>query len=252
MREAEEDHQRLATSFGDVAVNYDRGRPGYPSSAIAWLLGTSPLDVVDLGAGTGKLTAALVDAGHRVIAVEPLAQMRAVLSKHVPEAGLVAGTAEDTGLGTRTADAVVAGSAFHWFDHARALPEIARVLRPGGTLGVLGNEFDESVPWVASLRGLLQRGRERRDQWPSLDALEPYFSDVESRSDFRFTHPLDRARLRDLAQSRSRVATLAPEPREQLLARVDGLWDSEPELQDRDRAELPYLTHVLRARGSHR
>ncbi len=97
-------------SFGLVAEEYDRGRPDYPVSAIRWLLGEQSLNVVDLGAGTGKLTAALVAAGHRVVAVEPVAEMRAILAERVPGTRVVAATAESTGLDASSADAVVGRS----------------------------------------------------------------------------------------------------------------------------------------------
>lgn len=151
-----------ARSFGSVAEQYERGRPSYPRSALRWLLGEMPRDVVDLGAGTGKLTSALVAAGHRVVAVEPVAEMRTILLERVPEATVVPATAEDTGLPETSADAVVAGAAFHWFDRQRTFPEIARILRPHGTLGLLGNGFDASVPWVRRFGEILGGPRQPR------------------------------------------------------------------------------------------
>lgn len=237
-----------ALSFGTVAAEYDRGRPGYPPEALRWLLGEAPLDVVDLGAGTGKLTAALVEAGHRVVAVEPSAEMRTVLAQRIPDARLVAAPAEATGLPAASADAVVAGSAFHWFDRSRALPEIARILRPAGTLGLLGNGFDTSTAWVAHLRALLGEIRLGRPGfWPGEAELRPWFDAVEDRR-FPMGHPVDRDRLVDLAASRSRIATLPPGERRAVLDRVRALWDDEPELRGRDAATLPYVTLVRRAR----
>lgn len=237
-----------ALSFGIVAAEYDRGRPGYPPEALRWLLGEAPLDVIDLGAGTGKLSAALVHAGHRVVAVEPSPEMRAVLVRRVPAAQVVAASAEDTGLPQASADAVVAGSAFHWFDRSRALPEIARVLRPAGTLGLLGNGLDTSVQWVAHLRALLGKTRlGRPGHWPDETELGVWFDAVEDRR-FPMDHPVDRARLLDLALSRSPIATLPPAEREATLDRVRALWDDEPELRGRDAVALPYQTLVRRAR----
>ncbi|WP_234988187.1 class I SAM-dependent methyltransferase [Demequina sp. NBRC 110056] len=139
-------------SFGAAAADYERGRPGYPADAVAWMVGASPLAVVaDVGAGTGKLTRALVAAGHGVIAVDPDPQMLAALAAAVPEAGRVEGTAERLPLAAQSADAVVLGQAWHWVDVAEGSAEIARVLRPGGTLGLVWNIRDESVPWVAEL-----------------------------------------------------------------------------------------------------
>ncbi len=143
---------RRASSFARVADEYDRGRPGYPPEAIAWLLGDAPLDVLDLGAGTGKLTGALLAGGHRVLAVEPLAEMRAILASTLPGARALSGTAEALPLANASVDAVTVGSAFHWFDERLARKEIARVLRRPGVLGLLGNAFDTSPAWVARVR----------------------------------------------------------------------------------------------------
>ncbi|HYB22387.1 MAG TPA: class I SAM-dependent methyltransferase, partial [Solirubrobacteraceae bacterium] len=146
---------RRASSFATVADEYERGRPGYPRAAIEWLLGAEPLEVLDLGAGTGKLTGALLDAGHRVIAVEPLAQMRAILAARLPDACVLTGAAEALPLADASVDAVAVGAAFHWFERTAALAEIRRVLRAPGVLGLLGNAFDTSLPWVARVREIL-------------------------------------------------------------------------------------------------
>src|SRR4051812_12101086 len=143
MRLVDDPDQRRAQSFGGVADDYHRARPGYPVEAVRWLLGSSPLDVVDLGAGTGKLTAVLVGEGHRVVAVEPLEPMRSRLVAALPATPALEGSAEEIPLPDGCADAVVVGQAFHWFDVEPALREIARVLRPGGTLGLLWNARDE-------------------------------------------------------------------------------------------------------------
>ena len=213
------------------------------------MLGDGPLDVVDLGAGTGKLSEGLASAGHRTTAVEPLAEMRAILHGRIPSVRVVDGTAEKTGLPDASADAVVAGSAFHWFDHARALPEIVRILRVPGVLGVLGNTFDRSQTWVDSLREVLDGSRVgRAGHRPSVEELAQYFESVQER-EFPHEETVDRDRLRDLALSRSGIAVLAPDERNALLERLDRLWVDEPELQGRDQARLRYLTPVLRCTG---
>jgi SAM-dependent methyltransferase len=238
-----------ARAFGLVAEEYDRGRPGYAAEAIRWLLGDKPLDIVDLGAGTGKLSEALVGAGHRVTAVEPLIEMRTILQARVPEARAVDGTAEETGLPDACADAVVAGAAFHWFDRARAFPEIARILRSPGVMGLLGNGFDTSLQWVAQLREILGGSRlGRPGHWPSDEELLHYFGSVEER-EFPHEQTVDRDLLRDLALSRSSIATLDSPERAALLEDVAALWVTEPELRDRDRALLSYLTRVKRCSG---
>jgi len=223
-----------ARAFGLVAEEYDRGRPGYAAEAIAWLLGDEPLDVVDLGAGTGKLTEAVAGAGHRVTAVEPLAEMRAILQDRLPEV---------------CADAVVAGAAFHWFDRARAFPEIARILRSPGVLGLLGNRFDSSVQWVVHLREILGGSRLGRvGHWPSEEELLQYFGSVEER-EFPHEQTVDPDLLRDLALSRSSIAMLEAGEQEALLDRVAALWREEPELQGQDVVRLSYLTRVRRCSG---
>ncbi len=211
-----------AEAFGLYATEYERGRPGYPAAAVRWLLGTDPLVVADLGAGTGKLTAALVAQGHRVPAVEPLSEMRVVLADRAPEAQLIDGTAEQTGLPGQCVDAVVAGSAFHWFDRSRVFPEIERILRPPGILGLLGNGFDTSRPWVAELREILGGSRlGRAGHWPDVAELLGRFTDVDEQSD----------------------------QREARLGQVSQLWEVDPELHGRASAILRYLTRVRRCRG---
>lgn len=244
------DGMERAKAFASVAGEYERGRPGYPPAAIEWLLGRRPLDVVDVGAGTGKLTAALVAAGHRVVAVEPLAEMRERLAAALPDVAVVDATAEQTTLPDHSADAVVAGAAFHWFDADRALPEVARILRPPGVLGLLGNGFDDSRPWVRSLTNALGRGgsRQRRNHWPADEVLLDWFADVEDRW-FAHEQPVTRVTLLDLVQSYSRVAVLDEGEREALLERVAQVWEDDPELGGRDAALLPWRTRVRRCQG---
>ena len=130
-----------------------------------WLVGEEPRDVVDLGAGTGKLTRSLVALGHRVTAVEPLPEMIAHLLAAVPGVTAVQGGAEAIPLEAESADVVVAAQAFHWFDHGPALREIARVLRPGGSIALVWNTRDDREPWVAQLSEevLGSEGLEERD-----------------------------------------------------------------------------------------
>ncbi len=134
---------------------YERARPGYPEDSIAHLMSTAGIipgsRVLDLAAGTGKLTRQLDAAGAACLAVEPSASMREVFGRMVPGVPLVGGTAEMIPLVGESMDAVVVAQAFHWFDPPRALPEIARVLRSRGWLALIWNERDESDPMVAEL-----------------------------------------------------------------------------------------------------
>ncbi|WP_228538108.1 class I SAM-dependent methyltransferase [Nocardia sp. XZ_19_385] len=144
--------QRLASSFGTAAVAYSEHRPDYAPAAVRWALESAPGPrVLDLGAGTGKLTGTLVALGVDVVAVEPDPAMLAELRRALPEARALPGSAEAIPLPEASVDAVLAGNALHWFDMAVAGPEIARVLAPGGVLAGLWNVMDNRVDWVAEL-----------------------------------------------------------------------------------------------------
>ena len=237
-----------AGSFGSVAGAYDRGRPGYPAAAMTWLLGPEPLHVLDLGAGTGKLTAAVLAAGHRVTALEPSPEMRAVLVANLPDAAAIDGRAEHLPLADRSLDAVVAGSAFHWFEQDAALAEIARVLRPPGVFGLLGNRFDTSLDWARHLRRLTgSPAIKRRHHWPANEVLEQHFAEVEERN-FPHSQPVTLVDLQSYVSSMSRVATMSPPEREAEMARIAAFWDEEPELTGRSEATLRWRTPVRRSR----
>ena len=142
----------------------------------------------------------------------------------------------------------MAGAAFHWFEQGPALEEIGRVLRKPGILGLLGNSFDTSLPWAAELRQILGRPAiERPRHWPPVETLQEHFCEVEDRR-FPHTQLVDRARLRDLALSRSSLAIQDPDARELTLARVDELWEHSPELAGREEAGLRWLARVRRCR----
>jgi SAM-dependent methyltransferase len=232
-----------STSFASVADAYERGRPEYPRDAVAWLTGETPCDVVDLGAGTGKLTRGLVALGHRVTAVEPLPEMLEHLRAATPEATASLGSAESIPLPDGSADVVVAAQAFHWFDHAVALPEIARVLRPGGRLALVWNTRDDGDPWVARLSDTIMG----RESVKGSDILAPVarsglFGPVETAT-FAFAQLLDRAGLRDLVVSRSYCAVLPSAEREQVLERVDALYELHAGPEG---ITLPYVTECFR------
>src|SRR5215475_2957515 len=151
-----DEHPRArAVSFGAVADAYERGRPPYPPTAIDWLLPAGAARVLDLGAGTGKLTRQLAGRGLDVTAVEPSEAMREQLRGAVPGIRSLEGTAERIPLPGGSVDAVLVAQAWHWVDPARAVPEVARVLRPGGQLGLLWNVRDERADWVAALSVIL-------------------------------------------------------------------------------------------------
>lgn len=225
-----------AGSFGAAADVYDRSRPSYPVDAVRWVLPSGAHRVLDLGAGTGKLTEVLLGLGLDVVAVEPSEQMRDRLPGR---AQVLAGSAEQVPLPDATVDAVVVGQAFHWFDTAVALPEIARVLRPGGTLGVLWNNRDEGQPWVRQVWELFSAEPER-------DASAVPFAATGELSDpvrecFAHAQSLDADLLVDLVASRSALITMPEDERVEVLQRVRALApETEP-------FELAYVTEAWRS-----
>ncbi len=153
------DAQHRRQSFGAWAGEYDRYRPGYPPEIFAYLLERADLTVtarvLDIGAGTGQLSRGFIDLGCDVVAVEPDDRMRAVLATVVGEHAALAGSAESLPLPDASVDAVFCGQMWHWVDPERALPEIARVLRPGGVFGILWNLRDDRVDWVSALSAVV-------------------------------------------------------------------------------------------------
>ncbi len=234
-------------SFGRVADVYAATRPEYPEAAVRWVAGPGTHQVVDIGAGTGKLTRALVGAGYSVVAVEPLGEMLAHLdTEGVPA---VAGTAEAIPLRSASCDAVYAGQAFHWFRTDDALREIGRVLRPGGRLGLLWNMLDTSVDWVAALAEVLhEQVPGQASMGDRLPFDSPIFTGLEYRQFAHPGHPLDLAGLLDLVRSRSYIATLSPDAHAAVLDRVTRLVREHPDVRDQQRFTLPYVTDVWRAR----
>jgi SAM-dependent methyltransferase len=151
----EDQKARRSGSFGVVASRYERFRPGPPPAAIAWMLPDAGRTVVDLGAGTGALTKDLVGRVDRVIAIEPDDRMREILAGNLPEVTALRGTGEAMPLETSSVDAVLASSSWHWMDPDRTLQESARVLRPGGTLGVVWAGPDPDGPFVVQAQAML-------------------------------------------------------------------------------------------------
>jgi SAM-dependent methyltransferase len=154
------DRETRRLSFGSVAADYDRYRPAPPPQALDWLIPPNATAVLDLAAGTGAVTRLLIGRAARVVAVEPDDRMRSVLAARCPEAEVLEGRGEDIPLPDASVDAVVIASAWHWLDPERAVPEIARVLRPGGALGVIWVSRDSRVDWVAEFNGLMREARE--------------------------------------------------------------------------------------------
>jgi SAM-dependent methyltransferase len=210
---------------------------------VRWLAGDEPRDVVDLGAGTGKLTRALVALGHRVMAVEPLPAMLEHLAENAPGAFGVLGSAEVIPLPDAFADVVTCAQSFHWFDHDLALPEIARVLRSPGWLALVWNTRDDDDAFMARLTEII--GNERLSEAAGYGPLEAsdLFGPVES-AVFHHEQVVDRETLLDLVLSRSHCAKLGPADREPVLEAVGRLYD---EVAGPEGVRMPYLTHCFRA-----
>jgi SAM-dependent methyltransferase len=221
-------HEIAARGFTEGAEAYERGRPGYPAEAIDWLMDTlglgSGAKVIDLAAGTGKLSAALQAAGAEVTAVEPLARMRALIE---PPIRAVEGAAEDIPLPDGSADAVTVAQAFHWFDGERALAEIHRVLRPGGSLALVWNVRLLDDPGQAAIEELIapftgQIPRHRSGEWRRPFEDTTLFGSFEERS-FPNEQRVDGDRLVDRVASTSAIAALDPVRRRDLLEKVRAL-----------------------------
>lgn len=238
--------RRRAGSFDLGVAAYRRARPGYPEDAARWLVPGTGCRVLDLAAGTGKLTERLVALGHCVTAVEPSHGMRAELERTVPGVWTLAGTAEHLPVPDSSVDAVVVAQAWHWFDPALTLPEIARVLRPGGHLSVVWNVREHTVDWVERFTRIIHRGDSLRPLHgePTLDdRFEP-----AEHGTFPWVHHMPKSDLRTLAASRSHTLTLPPAQRDELLTAVDDLGRTHPDLAGLDVIGLPYRTEAWRAR----
>ena len=246
------DRETRRLSFGSVAADYDRYRPSPPPQALDWLVPADASAVLDLAAGTGAVTRELVGRVARIIAVEPDERMRAVLAARCPEAEVLAGCGEDIPLPDASVDAVVISAAWHWLDPERAVPEIARVLRVGGVLGVIWISRDRRVPWVAEFNQWARRSREA-DRPPDGAAhghrrgevrFPPGapFSEVEERS-VEYSLPMTKDELAGLAGTYSGVITLDPDRRADLSRRVRAFLDRQPW----DRVDLPMICRCLRS-----
>ena len=238
--------RRQASSFGAAAAAYERGRPPYPPEAVDWLLPEGAPRVLDLGAGTGKLTRQLRDRGLHVIAVEPSEGMREQLARAVPGAAVHAGSAEEIPLPDHSVDAVLVAQAWHWVS-SRAVPEVARVLAPGGRLGLVWNIRDEREDWVAELGRILHDPGEHHRQDRGI--IGPPFGPVE-RCDVEWAHRISRDELIDLAASRSYVITMPDQERAAVLAGVAHLADARLGATGAGELVLPYVTECYRARLS--
>ena len=230
-------------SFDRVADEYERTRPTYPPEVLDLLPLQDDAAVLDLGAGTGKLTRVLAARYRDVTAVEPLGNMRALLERVVPEVTALAGSAERIPLDDSSVDAVFAAQAFHWFDKSLALPEIVRVLRAGGLFAVVWNQGDDDLPdprppafreAVKELHDAALRRWENEPEWEDLLRDSGLFAEVHERQSVPHDHVLDRDGILDNLRSVSWIASR--DDREEVIARLGAL--------------LPEATHAIPNRAS--
>lgn len=233
-------------SFELVADVYERARPGYPPEAVAWIADRLDLregrTVLDLGAGTGKLTRALVDTGARVIAVEPGDAMRAELERAAPGAEVLRGAAEEIPLPDDSVDAIAVGQAFHWFRHGEAIPELHRVLRAGGGVALVWNSRDPDNPLQQEIAELIAPfvplGRPDAEEWPRPLRESKLFGPLEERR-FTFVQELDTDTLAERIASVSFVAAAPAEARGELDAAIRRVADKLGGL-----VAFPYVTRA--------
>ena len=247
-------HPAAATGFQLAADAYRRGRPDYPDDAVAFLAKTLHLEpgrrVLDLAAGTGKLTRSLVPTGASVVAVEPVEAMRDTLAAELPEVEILEGRAEALPLGDGSVDAAVVGQAFHWFDGPAALRELHRVLREGCSLALIWNVRDEqrSAFWssltkaIEPLRG--DTPSHRSTAWGRVFDRSELFSPLQTRR-FEYEHATTREGAVARVLSISFIAALPEEERDDVAKAVLRLLDEDPRIGPRsDRFGLPYRTDV--------
>jgi len=246
-------HATAAGGYDAGAESYAIGRPTYAQGAADLLARLLPerATVADVAAGTGKWTQRLLARGRNVVAVEPVGGMRQVLRREVPGISIISATAEALPLRDGALDLVTVAAAIHWFRLDEALPEVRRVLRPGGHLAVLRNVRDAGVPWVAELDAIVSAHRPeipntRTVAWHERLANEPELDEVEQAT-FANPEPFDRTKLHERVRSLSFVTGLPARQREQLRSEIDRLADGLPAT-----FTMPYTTEVVVLRSTQR
>ena len=241
-------HEVAEAGFSDPS-DYEAARPSYPADAVAWFaeqLGLGPgTRLVDLAAGTGKLTRLFAPTGADIVAVEPVAGMRATFRALLPAVPLLAATAEALPFADASLDAISVAQAWHWFDHDRAIAEAARTLQPGGAMGLVWNARDRSVEWVDEVWTIMDRV-ERRAPWrnhsqPRADSLrhQPGFGPVREATFFHVQALTPEGVCRRVA-SVSHVAVLPDDARGAVLDDVRRLLATHPDTRGRNEVGLRY------------
>lgn len=243
-----ESFQGLGGAFAAGGERYERLRPGYPDGAVSWMVEGTPAAaaVADVGAGTGKLTAALVARGFEVLAVDPSADVLSQLTRRLPAARTWVGTGEATGLPRDAADLVTFAQSWHWVEPAAGSIETARVLRPGGRAAWIWSFMDVREPWVAELAAIWHTvaGDEATDPVRHLPVLGPDFGPVDSVT-IDWAEPMLLVDLAELVTTRSYYLSASTTERDQIDADVAAFLTAR--FPDVETVDLPYRTHCFRA-----
>jgi SAM-dependent methyltransferase len=245
-----------AWSSSDSAAGYEWARPAYPDDAVEFLgevLHIGPGSIVlDVGAGTGKLSRNVVRLGCKLIAIEPLPEMRDQFRDAVVGIDVLDGTAEALPVDVESVDAIVAGQAWHWFDSWAAVVEAERVLRPGGGVGLLWNEYDESVRWIKDIAGLGRESKLRSQspstrEWRTAFDGRPRWTDLEEVS-FPHVHSVSRDQVVGRVMSSSVIAALTLTERARFAQRAREILDSHQDARETETVLMPYRTQVFWSR----
>lgn len=249
-------HEAAAKGYERGAAEYEKGRPGYPVDAIDALATACGIEeqttIVDLGAGTGKFTRFLLERTGDVIAVEPVAAMRAAFADRFPDVTIVDGRAERVPLADRSADVVTIAQAFHWFDAVPALDEVARLLRPGGWLALIWNTRDVRVPWLAEINALMDRLAGDAPRFRSTDRSwrrpiddHPAFGELHDAAFDNVVPGVDLDVMRARVASTSYVSALPEDEREDVLAAVERIVREGPMQDEGDTFTDRYRTELF-------
>ncbi|MBY6061376.1 class I SAM-dependent methyltransferase [Microbacterium esteraromaticum] len=242
--------QTLARSFLTAGADYDRYRPGFPAEAADAIVPASARVALDLGAGTGKFTELLVGRVDRVIAVEPSEQMLAILRAKLPGVETMIGAAESIPASDHSVDVVTVAQAFHWFDREPACAEIARVLVPGGVLGLLWNRTDPRCAWDRACHRVAHPAVGDTDETTSSAAEQLPGFDVVERVTVPWAESISRADYIARWHTVSSFMTASDAERARMTADVERILDADPATAGREILDLPQITdvYVYRAR----
>jgi SAM-dependent methyltransferase len=242
-------------SFGAIADDYARYRPGPPEEAVRWLVPADATDILEIGSGTGALTTRLAERAAHVRAVEPDARMRAVLAERVNGVEIVAGQAEDLPADGASFDVVIGSSMWHWVDEGVALAEVARVLRPGGRLALLWSGTDRSVDWMRALWSggatlnedeIARADADRRDRHSVHLGPESPFHPPETHV-IRWVQAMTADEVVGLAGTYSEVITMDPSQRRHYLAAIVRFMETQPVPMRQGAIEVPMRCRCWRA-----